>query len=211
MRPVRPLRRCKTRRVSDRSRSAQGRSAPARPRARIASHVHRLHQGRRVRCVHFLGSTRRAERHHTDHQSTSHQIPRKPCEPSHNHLHGRRHRRDSHRSANLVVRSARSRVGRWQRRCRRAMPREHARIGVFSAVAAQTSVCFRAVRAITRGRVQARSALMRPDHEKAITSISRRFSQIASRARRGSQCRAGGITFAVHMDGRRQRWHGKRS
>ena len=79
----------------------------------------------------FLGRTRRGERHHTDHQSTSHQIPGKRCESSHNHLHGRRHRRDSHRSANLVARSVPSRVGRWQRRCRRAMPRERARIGVF--------------------------------------------------------------------------------
>ena len=35
-------------------------------------------------------------------------------------------------------------------------------IGVLSAVAAQMTVCFRAVCAITRGRVQARSALMRP-------------------------------------------------
>jgi hypothetical protein len=29
-------------------------------------------------------------------------------------------------------------------------------LGFFSAVAAQTSVCFRAVRVITRGRIQAR-------------------------------------------------------
>ena len=137
-----------------------------------------------------MGSTRRGGRHCTDHQSTSHQMPGKRSESSHNHLHKCRQRHDSHRSANLVARSVRSRVGRWQRRCRRAEPRKLARIGVFSAAgpkracASARCVRFRAVRAIAGGRVLARAALMCPSHEKAMASISRRFSHIASQASR---------------------------
>ena len=59
-------------------------------------------------------------------------------------------------------------------------------LAFFSAVAAQTSVCFRAVRAITRGRRPGTLGVDAPGHEKAITSISRRFSQIASRASRAT-------------------------
>ena len=158
---------------------------PGRGREERATSIADIRCSRYSRCVDvFLGSTRRAQRHHTDHQSTWHEIPRKPCEPSHNHLHGRRHRRDRHRSANLVARSAPSRVGRWQRRCRRAMPREHARIGVF--------LCGRRAndRVLSRGacdHTRPRPGTLgvdAPDHEKAITSISRRFSHIASRASR---------------------------
>ena len=54
----------------------------------------------------------------------------------------------------------------------------------FSAVAAQTSVCFRAVCAITRSRRSGTLGVDAPDHEKAITSIWRRFSHIASRGSR---------------------------
>jgi hypothetical protein len=53
-------------------------------------------------------------------------------------------------------------------------------LAFFSAVAAQTSVCFRAVCAITRSRRPGTLGVDVPGHEKAITSISRRFSEIAS-------------------------------
>jgi hypothetical protein len=55
------------------------------------------------------------------------------------------------------------------------MPREHARIGVLSAVAPQMSVWFRAVCAIARSRRPGTLGVDAPDHEKANTSISRRF------------------------------------
>ena len=148
MQLVRPLRRVKTVDVQTETRSCTGAAQHrASPRARTASHVHRLQQaasvGLRSWAAHGAASDMTP-----DHQSTSHQIPGKRCESSHHHLHGRRHRRDSHRSANLVARSVRPRVGRWQRRCRRAIPREHARIGGLSAITAQMTVWFRAVRAI---------------------------------------------------------------
>ena len=54
----------------------------------------------------------------------------------------------------------------------------------FSAVAAQTSVCFRAVCAITRSRRSGTLGVDAPDHERAITSIWRRFSHTASRGSR---------------------------
>jgi hypothetical protein len=59
------------------------------------------------------------------------------------------------------------------------MPREQARIGALSPVTAQMSVWFRAVCAITLSRRPGTLGVDAPDHEKAITSISRRFSQIA--------------------------------
>jgi hypothetical protein len=49
----------------------------------------------------------------------------------------------------------------------------------FFAVAERTTVRIRAVRAITRARCPGALGVDEPDHEKAITSISRRFSRIA--------------------------------
>ena len=72
-----------------------------------------------------------------------------------------RHRRDSHRSANLVARSDHASGdgnGDADAQCLVNRPE----LTLLSALTAQMSVWFRAVRAITRGRLQARSALMRP-------------------------------------------------
>ena len=87
---------------------------------------------------------------------------------------------------NLLMRPVPSRVGRWQRRCRRTMPREQARIGVFRCGGRPNE------RVLSRGACDHTRSLAgtlgvdAPDHEKAITSISRRFSRIASRASRAT-------------------------
>ena len=128
VRLVCPIRRCRTRRQFEIDlllhRGAQ--HHPGRGREERAASIACVRQRR---WVHFLGSTRRGERNDTDHQSTSHQIPGKRCEPSHNHLHD-------------VVIDATVTVRRTSLRGRGhasgdgngdagAMPREHARIGVF--------------------------------------------------------------------------------
>ena len=143
------LRRSKTRRGLQRRGRVQERPRRESPQARTTSHVHRLASskagGSTSWAAHGAPTDNRA-----DHQNSWHKMPGKCCESLHtistNVIEATSLR-------NLVMRSVPSRVGRWQRRCRRAMPREQARIArVSSAVAAQSSVCFRAVRAITRGR-----------------------------------------------------------
>ena len=81
----------------------QGCSAPARPRARPASHVHRRRQAGHSRWIWwicFLGKTRRGRRNHAGHQRASHQGPRTLCEMPHHPLLGRRDRRGRHFPAN---------------------------------------------------------------------------------------------------------------
>ncbi len=179
------IRRCKTRRVSGRSACAQGCSAPARPRARRASHVPRRHQVRQEEWVRprFPGQ-------HTALLSDIRQTTR---------TLGTRYRANvvSPRitiSTDVVI-DATVTFGEPPCEVRTVTRREKATAMPARRCLANTPelalfLCSRRAneRVLSRGacdNTRSRPGTLgvdAPDHENATTSISRRFSHIASQA-----------------------------
>ena len=100
----------------------------------------------------FLGSTRRAQRNQT--RPPEHLAPdaAQICESFAYRL---QEHRASRSEPPCEVRT--SRVGRWQRRCRRAFVGNTREYACLFVIAARTNVCFRTVRLKTRGESQAAS------------------------------------------------------
>ena len=96
-----------------------------------------------------------------------------------------------------------------------AMPRRdpsgHPRNGRFSCGCRLTTGWFRAVCAITRSRVRARSALMEPTTRRQLRRSRGVFEGLPYEGVERRSVPAGGISFAMHMDGRHQRWHSEES